>query len=426
MSVKVEKLEGSKALLTIECSEEEFAEATKKAYIKNKNKIQIQGFRKGKAPQAMIEKIYGPGVFYEDAANALIPEAYDKALSSDECKDLEIVAEPEIDVTQIEKGKPFIFTAEVVLRPEVELGKYKGFRIAKKKAEVTEEEIEEELNKVREENARTITIDDRAAEDGDIVNIDYQGFADGEAFEGGTSKGYELTLGSHSFIDTFEEQIVGKNIGDEFDVNVTFPKEYHADELAGKPAVFKVKLNSIKKKELPEADDEFASEVSDFETLSEYKEDLKKSIAGRKQTELDNKRRDDILKKAVDNAKMEIPEKMVEFQAKQLTRDYAQRMQMQGLSMEMYLQYTGQTMEQLVEGFKDQAKTRIQNSLVLEAIAKAENIEVSDDDVKAEMEKMAKNYQMELEKLEEYIGENEKESIRKDLAVQKAVELITK
>ena len=282
MSVKVEKLEGSLAKLTIECSAEEFEGALNRAYLKNKNQIQIPGFRKGKAPRAMIEKMYGAGVFYEDAANDLIPDAYEKALKDEACKELDIVAQPDIDVTQIEKGQPFIFTAEVTLKPDVELGQYKGFDVEKKTAEATDEELETELNRVREQNSRTVDVEDRPVQDGDIAVIDYEGFCDGAAFEGGKAENHELTIGSHSFIDTFEDQIIGKNIGDEFDVNVTFPAEYHAENLAGKPAVFKVKLNGIKFKELPELDDEFASEVSDFETLDEYKEDLKKNIISRK------------------------------------------------------------------------------------------------------------------------------------------------
>ena len=425
MSVKVEKLEGNLAKLTIECSAEEFENALNKAYLKNKNQIQIPGFRKGKAPRAMIEKMYGAGVFYEDAANDLIPDAYEKALEDEACKELDIVAQPEINVEQIGKGEAFIFTAEVTLKPEVELGQYKGFEdIEKKTAEVTDEEVETELNRVREQNSRTVDVDDRPVQDGDIAVIDYEGFCDGEAFDGGKGENHELTIGSHSFIDTFEEQIIGHNIGDEFDVNVTFPEEYHAEELKGRPAVFKVKVNGIRYKELPELDDEFAGEVSDFETLDEYKEDLKKTIQTRKQSELDNERRDAILKKAVENAKFEIPEKMIDFQARQLVNDYAQRLQMQGLSMEMYMKYTGQTMASMTEQMKDQAKMRIENSLVLEAIAKAEGIEVTDEDIQKEIERMAETYQIEPEKMNEYLSDAEKDNIRRDLTVQKALDLI--
>ena len=424
MSVIVEKLEGALAKLTIEVSAEEFEGALNRAYLKNKNQIQLPGFRKGKAPRAMVEKMYGAGVFYEDAANDLIPTAYEAALEDEACKDLDIVAQPEIDVTQIEKGKPFIFTAEVTLKPEVELGEYKGIDVERKTAEVTDEEVDKEIERVREQNSRTIDVDDRPVQDGDIAVIDYEGFCDGEAFEGGKAENHELTIGSHSFIDTFEDQIIGKNIGDEFDVNVTFPEEYHAENLKGKPAVFKVKVNGIKVKELPELDDEFASEVSDFETLDEYKADVRKGIADRKQGELDNARRDEILKKVVENAKFEVPDKMIEFQARQMVNDYAQRLEMQGLSMDMYMKYTGQTMSGMVDQMKDQAKMRIENSLVLEAIAKAEGIEVTDEDLNEQINKMAESYQIEPEKMQEYVTDAEKDNIRKDLAIQKALDLI--
>lgn len=425
MSVIVEKLEGSLAKLTIECSAEEFEAAMNKAYLKNKNQIQIPGFRKGKAPRTMIEKMYGAGVFYEDAANELIPDAYEKALEDEACKDLVVVAQPEINVEKIGKGEPFVFTAEVTLKPDVELGQYKGFDdIEKKTAEVTDEEVETELNRVREQNSRTLDVDDRPVQDGDIAVIDYEGFCDGVAFEGGKGENHELTIGSHSFIDTFEDQIIGHNIGDEFDVNVTFPEEYHSEELKGKPAVFKVKVNGIRFKELPELDDEFAGEVSDFETLDEYKEDLKKTILNRKQSELDREYKNEVLKKAVENAKFEIPEKMIESQARQMVNDYAQRLEMQGLSMDMYMKYTGQTINALTEQMKDQAKTRIENSLVLEAIAKAEGIEVTDEDVQKEIERMAEAYQIEPEKMNEYLSDAEKDNIRDELSSQKALDLI--
>ena len=424
--MNIERLDHNMAKLTIEVSAEDFEKAMQQAYLKNKNRIQIQGFRKGKAPRMMIEKMYGPEVFYEDAANSLIPDAYEKALETEEGKALDVVSQPEIDVVQIEKGKEFIFTAEVAVRPEVKLGEYTNLGIEKKTAEVSEEEVDAELQKTREQNARTITVEDRAAEMGDIAVIDYEGFCDGVAFDGGKAENHELELGSHSFIDTFEDQIAGKNIGDEFDVNVTFPEEYHADNLAGKPAVFKVKLNGLKKKELPELDDEFAEEVSDFDTLAEYREDVKKKLAEKKQGDLNNEYRDEVLKKAVENAEMDIPEAMINDQARQLVNEQAQRFQQMGLSMQDYMKYTGSTVEMLQEQMKDQAKTRIQNSLVLAAIAEKENLEVTDDDVKAEIENMAKMYQMEAEKLEEMITDAEKDNIRKDLAIQKAVEFISK
>ena len=424
--MNIERLDHNMVKLTIEVSAEDFEKAMQQAYLKNRNRIQIQGFRKGKAPRIMIEKMYGPEVFYEDAANSLIPDAYEKALESEEGKALDVVSQPEIDVTQIEKGQPFIFTAEVAVRPEVTLGEYMNLGVEKKLAEVSDEEVDQELQKTREQNARTITVEDRPAAIGDIAVIDYEGFCEGVAFDGGKGENHELELGSHSFIDTFEDQIAGKNIGDEFDVNVTFPEEYHAENLAGKPAVFKVKLNGIKVKELPELDDEFAEEVSDFDTLDEYREDVKKKLAEKKQADLDNEYRDEVLKKAVENAEMDIPQAMINDQARQLVNEQAQRFQQMGLSMEDYMKYTGSTVEMLQEQMKDQAETRIKNSLVLAAIAKKENIEISDEDVKAEIENMAKMYQMDTEKMEEYLNDTDRDNIRKDLAIQKAVELISK
>ena len=424
--MNIERLDHNMVKLTIEASAEDFEKAMQQAYLKNKNRIQIQGFRKGKAPRVMIEKMYGPEVFYEDAANALIPDAYAAALETEECKALDIVSQPEIDVVQIEKGKEFIFTAEVAVRPEVTLGEYMNLGIEKKTAEVSDEEVEQELQKTREQNAHTITVEDRPAEIGDIAVIDYEGFCDGVAFDGGKGENHELELGSHSFIDTFEDQIAGKNIGDEFDVNVTFPEEYHSADLAGKPAVFKVKLNSIKKKELPELDDEFAEEVSDFDTLDEYRADVKKNLAEKKQGELNNEYRDEVLKKAVENAEMDIPQAMIDDQARQLVNEQAQRMQQMGISLEDYMKYTGQSMTDLQNQMKDQAETRIKNSLVLAAIAKKENIEISEEEVKTEIENMAKMYQMDTEKMEEYLSDTDRDNIRKDLAIQKAVELISK
>ncbi len=426
MSVKVEKLDGNMVKLTIECSAEDFEGALNTAYLKNRGKITLPGFRKGKAPRYMIEQQYGVGVFYEDAANELIPDAYEKALQDDACKDLEIVSRPEVGVEQIEKGKPFIFTCEMALKPEVELGKYKAFRIAKKKAEVSDEEVDAELNRIREQNSRTVTVEDRPVQANDIAVIDFEGFVDGVAFEGGKGENHELVIGSHSFIDTFEDQLIGKNIGEETEVNVTFPKEYQAENLAGKAAMFKVKINAIKVKELPELNDEFAEEVSDFENLADYKKDITEKLAEKKQADLDNTRKNEILKKAVENAKMDIPAAMIEDQAKELVNNYAQRLQMQGLSIDMYMKYTGQTLESMTEQFKDEAKNRIQNSLVLEAIAKEEKIEVSDEDMDQEFEKMAKMYQMTADKVKELLGDEEKKSIRKDLAAQKALDLITK
>ena len=426
MSVKVEKLEGNMAKLTIECSEERFEEALQKAYLKNKNQIQLQGFRKGKAPRAMIEKIYGAGVFYEDAANDLIPTAYDEALEEEEVKALDIVSQPDIEVQQIEKGKAFIFTADVAVRPEVKLGQYKDFDVEKEVAEVTDEDVDKELESVREQNSRTVTVEDRPIAAGDIAVIDYEGFCDGVAFDGGKGEDYELEIGSHSFIDTFEDQLVGKNAGDDVEVNVKFPEDYHAEELKGKDALFKVQIKSVKVKELPELDDEFAEEVSDFDTLQEYREDVKKKLVDRKQSELDLKRRDEIVEKAVANAEMTIPAAMIDTQARTMLNDYAQQMQMQGISMDMYMKFTNSTVESMLEEMKPQAETRIKNSLVLEAIADAEKIEITDEDVEEELKRMAESYKMELEEIKKYMNDTETENIKKQLAVQKAVEIITK
>ena len=422
MSLQVEKLEKNMAKLTIEVPAEEFEKAIETAYQKNKGKINVQGFRKGKAPRKMIEKMYGASIFYEEAANSIIPTAYDKALG--ECEDLEIVSQPEIDVTQIESGKNFIFTAEVALKPEVTLGDYKGIEVEKADITVTDEEVDAEINKERENSARVITVEDRAVADGDIATIDFEGFIDGEAFEGGKGENYELTIGSHSFIDTFEEQLIGKNAGDEVEVNVTFPEEYHAPDLAGKPAVFKVKINGIQAKELPELDDDFAQDVSEFDTMAEYKEDVKKKLEEKKKTEADNAKEEAVVAQIVENATMEIPDAMLDTQVRQMVSDFAQRLQMQGLSFEQYMQFTGATPEQLLEQMRPQAKERIESRLVLEAVVKAENIEATEEEFKEEMEKMAKMYQMEADKLIESIGENEKKNIMADLAVTKAAKFV--
>lgn len=422
MSVQVEKLEKNMAKLTIEVSSEEFEKAIAKAYKKNKNKISMPGFRKGKAPRAMIEKMYGKGVFYEDAANSIIPDAYADAAKESE---LEIVAQPEIDVTQIESGKPFIFTATVALKPEVTLGEYKGIEVEKKEVEVTDEEVDTEINRVRESNARMIDIDDRAAQDGDTVVIDFDGYVDGKQFEGGKAEDYSLVLGSHSFIDNFEEQLEGKNIGEDVTVNVTFPENYQAEELQGKPAEFKVKIKEIKVKELPELDDDFAQDVSNFDTIAEYKEDLKKKLAENKEEALKREREETVIGKIIENAQMDIPEQMVEAQTRQMTQEFAQRLSSQGLSIDQYMQFTGLTPQKMIEELKPQALKRIQSRLVLEAVVVAENIETSEDELNKEIENMASMYQMEVDKLKEVIGEEEKKQISLDLAVQKAVEMVT-
>lgn len=422
MSVQVEKLEKNMAKLTIEVSSEEFENAIAKAYKKNKNKISMPGFRKGKAPRAMIEKMYGKGIFYEDAANSIIPDAYADAAKESE---LEIVAQPEIDVTQIESGKPFIFTATVALKPEVTLGEYKGIEVEKKEVEVTDEEVEAEINKVRESNARMLDIDDRATQDGDTVLIDFDGYVDGKQFEGGKADDYSLVLGSHSFIDNFEEQLVGKNIGDDVEVNVTFPENYQAEELQGKPAVFKVKIKEIKVKELPELDDDFAQDVSNFDTIAEYKEDLKKKLTENKEEALKREREEAVIGKIIENAQMDIPEQMVDAQTRQMTQEFAQRLSSQGLSIDQYMQFTGLTPQKMIEELKPQALKRIQSRLVLEAVVATENIETTEEELDKEIENMASMYQMEVDKLKEVIGEEEKKQIGLDLAVQKAVEIVT-
>jgi trigger factor len=421
MSLQVENLEKNMVKFTIESSAEEFEAALEKAYQKNKGKMNVQGFRKGKAPRAIIEKMYGAGIFYEDAANIIIPDAYEKA--AEESK-LDIVSRPEIDVIQIEKGKSFIFTAEVAVKPEVTLGQYKGIEVEKKSAEVTEEEINAELDKVREQNSRTITVDDRAVQSGDIAVIDYEGFVDGTPFEGGKGENYSLTIGSHSFIDTFEDQLIGKNIGEEVEVNVTFPAEYHAADLASKPALFKVAIKEIKVKELPELDDDFAQDVSEFDTLADYKEDIKNHILEKKEKDVKRAKEDAVVEKIIENATMEIPEAMIETQTRQMADEFAQRLQMQGLSVEQYFQFTGMNVQKLLEEMKPQALQRIKTRLILEAIVKAENITISDEDLEKEITDMASSYQMEVDKLKELISDKEKEQISLDIAVQKAVDVV--
>ena len=423
MSVQVEKLEKSMAKLTITVEAAKFDAAVDSAYQKNKGKIALPGFRKGKAPRAMIEKMYGTGVFYEDAANELIPEAYETAAKESE---LEIVAQPEIEVTQMEKGTDFIFTATVAIKPEVTLGDYKGIEVEKKEAEVSEEEITAEIDKAREANSRLITIEDRATEDGDTVIIDFDGYVDGKQFEGGYAEDYTLVLGSHSFIDNFEDQLVGKNLGEDVEVNVTFPEEYHVDELKGKPALFKVKIKEIQKKELPELDDDFAQDVSDFDTLDEYKADVEKKILENKENQIKREQEDQIIEKIIENAQMEIPQQMIAAQTRQMTQEFAQRLQSQGLSLEQYMQFTGLTPQKMMEDLEPQALKRIQSRVVLEAVVAAENIEASDEEIDKELENMASMYQMEIDKLKELIGDDEKKQIGMDLAVQKAVEFVVK
>lgn len=421
MSFKVEDLGKNMVKLTIEASAEDFEAAIEKAYQKNKSKLNVQGFRKGKAPRAIIEKMYGAGIFYEDAANIVIPEAYEKA--AEESK-LDIVSRPEIDVVQVEKGKPFIFTAEVAVKPEVTLGNYKGIEVPKTEIEVTEAEINEELDKVRDQNSRMITVEDRPVADKDITSIDFEGFVDGVPFEGGKGENYSLTIGSHSFIDTFEEQLIGKNIGEEVEVNVTFPEEYHAKELAGKPAMFKVKINEIKVKELPELDDDFAQDVSEFDTLDEYKNDVKKNILEKKEKAAKTQKEDAVVDKLIESSTMDIPDSMVDTQKRQMAEEFTQRLQMQGLSLEQYFQFTGMNANKFMESLAPQALKRIQSRLVLEAVVKAENIAVTEEELEKEFTDMAAAYQMEADKIKELIGEKEKEAMSMDIAVQKAIDLI--
>ena len=418
MSLQVEKLEHNIAKLTIEVSAEELEKALQGAYNKQKKNISIPGFRKGKVPRQMIEKMYGPEVFYDDAANQLIPEAYGKVYDEE---DLEIVSQPKIDIVQIEKGKPFIFTAEVALKPEVTLGEYKGLKVEKISNRVTQKEIDAKLAEEQEKNARTVSVTDRPVQDKDEVVLDFEGFVDGVAFEGGKGENYPLTIGSGSFIPGFEDQLIGANLEEEKEVRVTFPEEYHAKDLAGKDAVFKCTVHEIKVKELPELDDEFASDVSEFETLDAFKADIKAKIKEQKIAEGKRKQEDKAVEEAVANAQMDIPDAMIDTEVRQMANDFAQRLQQQGLTMDQYFQFTGMTAEKMTEELKPQALKRIQTRLVLEAIVKAENIEISDEKIDEEIQKMAESYKMEAEKLKEFMGENEKKQMKLDMAVQEAV-----
>jgi trigger factor len=421
MSLQVEKLEKNMAKLTVEVSAEDLEKAIEKAYQKQKKKISIPGFRKGKVPRQIVEKMYGREVFYEDAANDLIPDAYDKAL--EECEE-DIVSSPRIEVTQIEAGKPFVFTATVALKPEVKLGEYKGVKIEKIDREVTEEDVMAEINRERENNARNISVEDRPVKDGDMTVIDFEGFVDDVAFEGGKGENYPLTIGSGAFIPGFEEQLVGAEIGKEVEVKVTFPEDYQAENLQGKEAVFKCTVKEIKEKELPELDDEFASEISEFDTLEEYKEDVKKNLAEKKEKDAKTARENEAVDVAVKASEMEIPDAMLETQQRQMVDEFAQRITMQGLSMEQYMQFTGANYQQLIDQVKPQAEERIKSRLVLEAIAKAENIVASEEDFEEEMKTMADVYQMEIDKVKELMGEKEKKNIMLDLAVRKAAEFV--
>lgn len=421
MSVQVEKLEKNMAKLTIEVSAAEFEKALEDAFLKNKNKISVPGFRKGKVPRQMVEKMYGPEIFYEDAANALIPDAYSKAL--DECEE-DIVSSPEIDVTQIEKGKSFIFTATVALKPEVKLGKYKGVKVEATEVTVTDEEVDAKIEKERENNARTIEVTDRPVKDGDMTVLDFEGFVDGVAFDGGKGENYPLTIGSGAFIPGFEEQLVGAEIGKEVEVNVTFPEDYQAEELKGKVAVFKCTIKEIKEKELPALDDEFASEVSEFDTLEEYKKDVKETLTIEKEKAAREAKEAAVIDAIIADSDMDIPEAMVTTQQKQMIDEFAQRMQMQGLSMEQYFQFTGATLDKMMEQVKPQAETRIKSRLVLEAVAAKEGIEATEEDYEEEIKTMAEVYQMEPDKIKEMLPEKSVKGIKEDIAVKKAAEFV--
>ncbi len=421
MSLQVENLEKNMAKMTVEVPAENLEKAIKSAYNNNKKRFNIPGFRRGKAPLPMIEKMYGVEVFYEEAANIILDESYPDAAKE---SGLEIVSRPEIELVQIEKGKPFIYTATVAVKPEVTLGDYKGIQVERAAADVTDEDVENELKRVQNQNSRLLTIEDRPVQDGDQVVIDFDGYMDGQPFDGGKSEDYSLTIGSHSFIDTFEEQLIGKNIGEACEVNVTFPEEYHVKDLAGKPAMFKVVVKEIKMKELPELNDEFAEEVSEFDTLDEYRADIRSKLLERKQKEAATENENRVVEKVVENASMEIPEKMLETQVQNMINDYARRMQSQGMSMDQYMQYTGMTMESLEEQTKPQAEKSIRTRLVLEAVVKAEAIQVTDEAVEEELKKMADTYRMDIEKVKELMGERELKQMREDLAVQEAIDFL--
>ena len=423
MGYKVEKLEGSMAKLIIDVSAEEFDAACEKAYQKNKKRISVPGFRAGKVPKAMIEKMYGKEVFYEDAANIIIPDAYEKTYD-EAVKELDIVSAPKIEVVEMEAGKPFVFSAEVALKPEIKLGKYKGVEIDKIDVEVSEDEVNEAIEKERQNAARIVSVE-REVKSGDTVTIDFEGFVDGVAFEGGKGENYNLEIGSHSFIDTFEDQIIGKNIDDEFDVNVTFPENYQAANLAGKPAVFKVKIHEIKEKQLADLDDDFASDVSSYDTFAEYKESVKKNLSDKKADDAKKAKEDAAVNAIIEDSEIEIPEMMLATQQREMLDEFAQRLRYQGMSIDQYFKYTGMNAEIMMEQIKPQAEQKIKTQLVLEAVAKAENIEATDEDVEAEIKKIADNYKMEVEKVKETLGAGNEDAIKKDIAMQKAIDFIT-
>lgn len=402
-------------------SADKFEKAMQEAYQKQKSRINIPGFRKGKVPRAMIEKAYGPEVFYDDAANIVINEEYPQAMEE---SGLDIVSRPDIEVTQIEKGSEFVFVAEVAVKPDVELGEYKGVAVTKSEVSVSDEEVTAELENIRNQQARTIEVTDRAVQEGDTVIIDFEGFVDGVAFEGGKGENHPLEIGSHAFIDNFEEQLIGKNAGDETEVHVTFPEQYQAKELAGKPAVFQVKIHTIKAKEVPELSDEFISDISEFETLDEYKADVKEKLLKRKEDAAKGAKEDEAIQKIIDASKMDIPDPMIDMQCENMIQEFEGRISQQGLSLEQYMQFSGSNIDKIKEQVRPEAVQRIQSSLVLEKIAEKENVEVTEDEINAQIDKMASVYGMPGEKMKEFLSEEDTENIKRNLSIEKAVEII--
>lgn len=421
MSVQVENLEKNMAKLTVTVSADKFEKAMQEAYQKQKSRINIPGFRKGKVPRAMIEKAYGPEVFYDDAANIVINEEYPQAMEE---SGLDIVSRPDIEVTQIEKGSEFVFVAEVAVKPDVELGEYKGVAVTKSEVSVSDEEVTAELENIRNQQARTIEVTDRAVQEGDTVIIDFEGFVDGVAFEGGKGENHPLEIGSHAFIDNFEEQLIGKNAGDETEVHVTFPEQYQAKELAGKLAVFQVKIHTIKAKEVPELSDEFISDISEFETLDEYKADVKEKLLKRKEDAAKGAKEDEAIQKIIDASKMDIPDPMIDMQCENMIQEFEGRISQQGLSLEQYMQFSGSNIDKIKEQVRPEAVQRIQSSLVLEKIAEKENVEVTEDEINAQIDKMSSVYGMPGEKMKEFLSEEDTENIKRNLSIEKAVEII--
>ncbi len=421
MSVQVENLEKNMAKLTVTVSADKFEKAMQEAYMKQRGNIRIPGFRKGKVPRAMIEKVYGPEVLFDDAANVVINQEYPEAMDE---SGLEIVSRPDIEVTQIEKGKEFVFVAEVAVKPDVKLGEYKGVKVTKSEVAVTDKEIDAEIENTRKMQARTVEVTDRPVQEGDTAVIDYEGFCDGVAFEGGKGENHALEIGSHSFIDTFEEQLIGKNAGDETEVNVTFPEKYHSAELAGKPALFKVKIHAVKTKEVPELNDEFVSLVSEFETLDEYKEDVKKKLLKRKEDAAKGAKEDEAVQQIIDASEMEIPDPMIDMQCENMIQEFESRISQQGLTLEQYMQFSGSSIEKMKDQVRPEAVQRIQSSLVLEQIAKEENVEVTEEEISAQIEKLAAAYGMPGEKMKEFLSDEDKESIERNISVEKAVAII--